>query len=135
MKTPFPESIRSALQKTWADSIASVRSLQDEMTRRLHAMSEWQAPGSDEVQRALSEWRQQLQQSREQLERRLEGSVRAAVAAVRDPVTDEVAALKARAESLSQRVEAYIKRREADDPGEQDGESGGGPPRSSAGAE
>lgn len=132
MKKSLQESIQQAVQKTWADAVASINGLEEEMSRRFRQVKERADlhQSSEDLQRIVTELGKRLQQNSEALERRIDESVRSVVTRVGAPLSEELAVLRSRAEQLSGRVEQLIRRKDkAESVGEQSsGEESSPPP-------
>lgn len=112
MKKFLHESIQQAVQKTWADAVASILGLEKEMSRRFRHVRERADlhQAGEEFQRTVAELGKKMQQSSEAFEKKLEETVRNVMARVGGPMTEELATLRSRAEKVSGRVELLLRR-------------------------
>lgn len=111
------QSIQTALKKAWDDTSTAVGGVEDEVGRRFRVLIDRTglAHGSEEVQRVMADLGQRFQQRSDELETKVQESVRVAISKIRDPLNEELVALKERAEKIANRVELQLKRKKPDD--------------------
>jgi hypothetical protein len=109
------QSIQNALKKAWDDTSTAVGGVEEQVSRRFHVLLDRSglAQGSEEVQRVMTDLGQRFQQRSDEVEKKVQESVRVAISKVRDPLNEELATLKDRAEKIAHRVEAQLKRKES----------------------
>ena len=119
-RPPMKETLQNSIQRAWEESLAKVTVLQNDISRRLRAMrqrADWQQNRA-ELQRVMSDFKRRLHSQGDALEKRLEESVRCAVARVQDPLQQQLASLRMKAERLGTRIESQPRRRASDTDGE-----------------
>jgi len=103
--------IQDALRGTWDEARQARAGFERELRRRFRQVLDvsgvgqgTDSRGAKEVQRLLGELRERLQKSREDVEQRVQESARSAVERVRQPIADELAVLRERADHLTKRL-------------------------------
>jgi polyhydroxyalkanoate synthesis regulator phasin len=94
-----------ALERMWAQAVTAMSSVEDEAARvvqRAQTVAGW---SQDEVRRQMGDLAERLAAQRRELEQGLEDRVRGALQRLRVPRREEVQALMARVERVTERVE------------------------------
>src|SRR5215813_6768178 len=94
-----------ALERMWAQAVTAVSSVEDEAARvvqRAQTVAGW---SQDEVRRQMGDLAERLAAQRRELEQGLEERVRGALQRLRVPRREEVQAVMARVDRVSERVE------------------------------
>ena len=94
-----------ALERMWAQAVTAMSSVEDEAARvvqRAQTVAGW---SQDEVRRQMGDLAERLAAQRRELEQGLEERVRGALQRLRVPRREEVQALMARVDRVSERVE------------------------------
>ena len=93
------------LERMWAQALTAVSSVEDEAARvvqRAQTVAGW---SQDEVRRQMNELTERLAAQRKELEQGLDERVRGALQRLRVPRRDEVQALTARVDRVTERLE------------------------------
>jgi polyhydroxyalkanoate synthesis regulator phasin len=93
------------LERMWAQALTAVSSVEDEAARvvqRAQTVAGW---SQDEVRRQMGELAERLAAQRKELEQGLEERVRGTLQRLRVPRRDEVQALAARVDRVTERLE------------------------------
>ena len=93
------------LERMWAQAVTAVSSVEDEAARvvqRAQTVAGW---SQDEVRRQMGELAERLAAQRKELEQGLEERVRGTLQRLRVPRRDEVQALAARVDRVTERLE------------------------------
>jgi hypothetical protein len=114
-KKTLAQSVQSAAQRAWQDVVATGAGLEEDFKRRFAQFVERSGlqHGSEEIKRTLALVGQRLRGSRAEIEQRLDETLHRTVAKVRDPLIEELAQLRQRAEQLGQRIEQQLRRQPA----------------------
>lgn len=104
--------LQDAIQKTWTEAKQTLQGIEEEMGRRFRQTLEQAdlSRQSEEVQRMLTDFGRQLQQSGDVLEKHVQEKMQVVITRVKDPLFAELAHLRTQAEQLSQRIESQLKR-------------------------
>jgi DNA anti-recombination protein RmuC len=109
--TSRSSSLSESIQRAWNDALAATVAVEDDLKRKLGQLLARTGlqQGSEELGRLASDLSRRLQRNREEIERAFDDAVRAAATKVRDPLVEEIAALRGRAEKLAQRIERQVR--------------------------
>lgn len=104
-------SLSESLQRAWNDALAATASVEEDLKRKLGQLISRTGlqHGSEEVTRVAADLSRRLQRNREEIERAFDETMRAAMTKVRDPLLEEIASLRGRAEKLAQRIERQVR--------------------------
>lgn len=125
-KTSTPRSsLSESLQRAWSEARTATASMEEELKRKLGQFLSRTGlqQGSEEVARLASDLSRRLQRNREEIERAVDETMRTAMTKVRDPLLEEIANLRGRAEKLAQRIERQVRRKKDAPEGEASGTS------------
>lgn len=108
-------SLSESLQRAWNDALAATASVEEDLKRKLGQFLSRSGlqHGSEEVARVAADLSRRLQRNREEIERTFDETMRAAMTKVRDPLLEEIASLRGRAEKLAQRIESQVRGKKA----------------------
>ncbi|MBI3185071.1 MAG: phasin family protein [Myxococcales bacterium] len=93
-------------EKVWGQALLAVSTAEEEASRVVGKLADVAGWSQDEVKRQAKELGERLASQRRDIERSVEEGVKRALQKLRVPRREEVAALNARVEQLSKRVEA-----------------------------
>jgi polyhydroxyalkanoate synthesis regulator phasin len=115
------KTLQQSLRETWMSVLGVISGAEAEVARAAGRLFETvglrdeggEAPHStkEAAREAAHELVERVKRNRDSLERRVEEGVKTAVARVRNPIADELQALRERVEKLQRKVEEVSRRR------------------------
>ncbi len=103
------KSLTEVFERVWSQALLAVSSVEEEASKVASRVAEVAGWSQDEVKRRVGEFTEKLAAQRREVERTVEESVKRALQRLRVPRREELAAINARLDQLSQRIDALMK--------------------------
>jgi polyhydroxyalkanoate synthesis regulator phasin len=104
--------IQTIFKEAWSQALVGLNNAEQEAQKVLEKVADAAGFSPDDVRRHAREFGERLTVQRREIERTIDDAVKRATSRFRVPSPDDLAALRARVESIAARVEALADRKE-----------------------
>lgn len=104
--------LREIFRDAWSQALAGVNAAETEAERVLTRLADAAGFSADDVKRHAREFGDRLATQRRDLEKAIDDAVRSAASRFRIPTKEDIAALQARLDAVTERVDALSKQQE-----------------------